>query len=157
MSAPHLLSPAQVQQMMQAAAQVGPWTMPLLEALQAGDLSIQFLARNQPAPIEGMEQVAGPLLAYVGDDDERSCGPDGWQCALDVARWARAGLIHAAAGRPEHYAAAAAGTIAERRFVLVETSSRHALTWGALLAGKPVLHILPRGGAHPIATRETRH
>jgi hypothetical protein len=157
MSAPHTIGQAEIGRMIEIAAQLGPWTMPVLDALRAGQITLALLRRDQRAPLDTMRRSALPVLAWIGDDDELSCGPDGWRPALPAAHWARAAMIHAAGGEAHHYAHLAAGTILTGRMLLVETSSRHAAAWQTLLAGKSVLTILPCGGSHPIASAETRH
>ena len=158
MTACHTLSHAQIQRMAETAAQIGPWSMPVVEALRDGQIAVQFLLRDQRAPLGAMRRTSLPLLAWIGDDDgDASCGPDGWRCALQVTRWARGGVVHASGGEAAHYRTVVKGTLHERRFVLVETSSRHAAAWMALMAGKPTLAIVPVGGAHPVDMGETRH
>ena len=156
MTAFQTLSHAQLQRMAETAAHLGPWSMPVVEALRDGQIAVQFLLRDQRAPLGAMRRTSLPLLAWIGDDDA-SCGPDGWRCALRVTRWARGGVVHASGGEAEHYRTVVKGTLCERRFVLVETSSRHAAAWMALMAGKPTLAIVPRGGQHPVDMEETRH
>jgi len=157
MSAPHLLGQAEIARMVEIAAQIGPWAMPVLDALRAGQITLAFLRRDQRAPLDTMRRCALPVLCWLGDDDELSCGPAGWCPALPAAHWARAAMIHAAAGEAQHYAMLVAATILTGRVLLVETASRHAAAWRALMPGKPTMSILPRGGLHPIDTREIRH
>jgi hypothetical protein len=157
MSHAQTLNSAQMQRMAEIAAQLGPWSMPVVEALRTGLIAVQWLTRNQRAPLDVMRRIDRPLLVWIGDDDDESCGPDGWRCAHQVTRWAKGGIVHAAGGEARHYAIAVQGTLVERRFLLVETSSRYALAWAKLMQGKPVLGILPRSGPHPVASTETRH
>ena len=157
MSHATILSSAQIQRMAEVAAQLGPWSMPVVEALRSGLIAVQWLTRSQRAPLDAMRRIDRPLLVWVGDDDESSSGPDGWRCAHQLTRWARGAVVHAAGGEANHYRVAVDGTLIERRFLLVETSSRHAEAWLALLAGKPALVILPRSGPHPVDRKEMRH
>ncbi len=151
------LSSAEIGRLVDVTAQLGPWAMPVVEALRSGIIAVQFLVRDQRAPLDVMRRLDRPLLVWIGDDDDLSCGPDGWRCALQVTRWAKGGIVYAAGGEAHHYAIAVQGTLVERRFVLIETSSQHALAWADLMQGKPTLGILPRSGPHPVASKETRH
>jgi hypothetical protein len=121
-----MLGRAEIDRMIHTAAQLGPWAMPVVAALRAGAISIAFLRRDQRAPLQSMRRCNLPVLAWIGDDDEMSCGPDGWRPALHTAHWARAAMIHAAAGEAQHYCMLVAATIMTRRVLLVETSSQHA-------------------------------
>ena len=157
MSGPYNPTPAEMGRMLEYAARVGPWSLPVLNAMREGLISLTLLQRDARAPLGDMRLAPLPMLAWIGDDDEQSCGPDGWRCALAAAQWARSALIHASGGEAQHYLAAVAGTLATGRLLLIETSSLHAPAWVRLLPGKPTLVVLPRGGVHPIASRETRH
>ena len=157
MSGVYTLTSAQLQKMVEAAAQLGPWSLPVVEALRDGLIAVQFLNRTDRAPLDVMRRSSLPMLVWIGDDDDLSCGPDGWRCALQVTRWARGAVVHGAGGEADHYRTVVNGTLHEQRFVLIETASRHAVSWLALLVGKPVLTVLPRSGPHPVNRRETRH
>ncbi len=151
-------TPAQVARLIDVTAQLGPWAMPVATALRDGLLDLVMPRRADRAPLPAMRRSSRPVLVWIGDDNELTSGPEGWRCALAVTRWAKGAVIHAAAGEAEHYRIVVRGTLIERRFVLIETASQHALAWSRLLSDKPVLHILPRGGSHPIPGQlDTRH
>ena len=157
MSGPHVATRAEINRLIQVTAQLGPWAMPVVEAIRDGHIAVTFLCRGDRAPLADMRRTPKPMLLWIGDDDEQSTGPDGWRAALPATRWARAALIHAAGGETAHYAAAVAGAILTGRLLLVETSITHAPAWAKLLPGKSALCIMPKTGQHPIDMRETRH
>ncbi len=153
-----VLSSAEVGRLVDVTAALGPWAMPLVEALRSGIIAVQFLHRTERAPLGDMRRSELPLLAWIGDDDELSCGPDGWRPALAAIRWARGAMLHAAGGEAVHYANAVMGALATGRLLLVETSTAHVHAWAAALAGTPTLVIVPREGkSHPVMSAETRH
>ena len=153
-----VLSPGEVGRLVDVTAQLGPWAMPVVEALKSGIIAIQFLHRADRAPLGDMRRSALPLLSWIGDDDDTPTGPDGWRSALPAIRWARSAILHAAGGESAHYASAVMGALATGRLLLVETSTAHVQAWAAALAGTPTLVVVPRDGKpHPVHRRETRH
>ena len=153
-----ILTSAEIGRLIDVTARLGVWMMPVIEALRDGIIAMQFLQRSERAPLGDMRRSPLPLLAYVGDDDDASTGPDGWRPALATIRWARGALLHAAGGEAQHYAQAVLGTLATRRLLLVETSTEHVQAWADALAGVPTLVVVPREGKpHPAHRPETRH
>lgn len=151
MTRPHILQPAQVQRLAEVAAQCGPWSMPVVEALRAGFIAVVFVTRRQRVDLASMRRSPLPLLCWIGDDDEEaSTGPDGWLSTPVVTRWAKSAIVHASGGESAHYAEAVRATLVTKRHLLVETSTAHASAWLRLLVGKPALAILPRTGPHPV-------
>ena len=151
MTRPRIIPPAQVQRLAEVAAQCGPWSMPVVEALRAGIIAVVFVTRRQRVDLASMRRSPLPLLCWIGDDDEEaSTGPDGWLSAPVVTRWAKSAIVHASGGEAQHYVEAVRATLATGRHLLVETSTTHAPAWLRLLVGKPALAILPRTGPHPL-------
>lgn len=111
-----------------------------------------LLQRGGRISLSRLKQSARPMLVLTGDDDHFSTGPAGFPDAGRLARWARGGLIHAAAGTRETYEMAVAGTVLRKRFLLVETGSAYMMEWAKLLhsAGVPCSGVLPRNGPHPV-------
>jgi hypothetical protein len=157
MTATHTITDQEMGRMLECAARVTPWVLPVLNALREGHIGVTFLFRGQRAPLADMRRSSLPMVGWIGDDDGASTGPDGWRPALAVARWARSAMVHAAGGEARHYAAAVGATIITGRLLLIETSSAHARAWAKLMEGKHTLAILPRDGVHPVAGMETRH
>ena len=153
-----ILNRAEIDRLVNVTAQLGPWAMPVIEALQAGIIGVQMLQRTERAPLGDMRRAPLPLLILIGDDDDASTGPDGWRPALAAIRWARGAILHAAGGEAAHYETAVMGTLATGRMLLIETSTQHAPAWATALGSTPTLFIIPRDGKpHPVYDRETRH
>jgi len=118
---------------------------------------INLLQPERPGtiPKRMVENARRPLIFLIGDDDYAGTGPDGWASARRMRQWGRRAIVHAAEGKPEHYALAVTGALACGRLVLVECSTAHERAWGAFLAPyMPVLDIsAPAGLPHPIAPR----
>jgi hypothetical protein len=153
-----VLSAAEIGRLVDVTAQLGPWAMPVVEALKSGIIAVQFLHRTGRAPLGDMRRSTLPLLAWIGDDDDEPTGPDAWRPALAAIDWARGAMLHAAGGEATHYANAVLGTLATGRLLLIETSTAHVEAWAAALRQTPTLIIVPRDGKpHPIYRPETRH
>jgi hypothetical protein len=91
-------------------------------------------------------------VAILADDDHCASGPHGFPAARRLVRyWARAVMLHSAAGEPEHYRLALAGALHCRRLLLIETDTAHRDVWLALLLRRksplPLLAVV--AGAHP--------
>ena len=153
-----VLSSAEIGRLVHVTAHLGAWAMPVVEALKSGIIAVQFLHRDERAPLGDMRRSPLPLLAWIGDDDETPTGPDGWRPALAAIHWARNAMLHAAGGEAVHYSSAVLGTLATGRLLLVETSTNHVQGWAAALGQTPTLVIVPREGKpHPVDRPETRH
>lgn len=133
-----------------AVAVHAPHALPVYRAARDGLIIMIQPGRGVQVPSKLLDQRSRPVLVLISDDDYESSGPKGWTCALRVGRWAKGGIIHAAAGEAEHYELALAGTLLAARFVLVETSASQQAEWQALFSPKmPILNIVPRDGVHP--------
>lgn len=139
-----------------------PHYAPLFRAVRDGVVGLLRLARGvevEAATIAAALRAPRPVIAVIPDDDHASTGPAGFPAARRLWRHANGVIIHAAAGLPEHYAAAVGVAVVERFIVLVETSSRFAPDWheavirGARPRRPPILHIVPSEGAHPAAPK----
>ncbi len=131
-------------------------TVPLVQAAMRGELRVALVPPDGRLP---KHLLAGggrlPLALILSDDADVSHGPSRFPQARAHLRWARSILLHAAGGRPEHYALAAEATVLCRRLVVVETASgAREAEWLALAEAvaprTPLLRITPPpGGAHP--------
>lgn len=132
---------------------------PIFNAVIAGRVKLACAtSRTMQFPRRAVKSSGLPALVLVGDDDDAATGPAGWRCATEAARWAKAAIVHGAGADVAFSQAAVEGAIAVGRFLLVETSSQFVRPWSALLAGKPVLAVIPRGGLHPLVPgKESLH
>ena len=151
-------SSVEIERLVSVTARLGPWAMPVVDALRADIIAVKFFRRTERAPLADMRRSKLPLLGWIGDDDDASTGPGGWRPALAAIRWARGAMLHAAGGEAAHYRNAVLGTLVTGRLLLVETSTSHVHAWADALASTPTLIIVPPGGKpHPFYGRETRH
>ena len=112
-----------------------------------------------PWPAESIARVTRPAVVLVSGDPgwgEASYGPDQWRCARPLRRWAAAGILHGAAGRPEHYRNAVARAQQVGRLAFIETTSTLARAWDEFLSPLPMTGYLPVEGVHPAAPK-VRH
>lgn len=129
---------------------------PMIRAAMAGDLRFAIVPPSGQIPLRLLEEDVAdrrPLVVILSADGNDAAGPDAFPQARRMLRWARALMIHAAGGQPEHYAAAVCASIALRRFLLVETDTAHEAEWCALAARlaphTPMLRITTRPGTPP--------
>jgi len=82
-------------------------------------------------------------------------GPAGGPQAAALLRWARVVILHGASAEPVHYGMAAAGALARRRALMVETDAAHLDAWIELTkkAARPETHVsvvaMAPGLVHP--------
>ena len=107
-------------------------------------------------PFDTIATLNRPAVFLIGDDpvDRRALGPHGWPIGAKLRTWARAVIVHGAAGEAKHYREAVRAADLVQRCVMVETDSAHAVAWGRFFNCPATLLILPCGGVHPVA--ETR-
>jgi hypothetical protein len=81
-----------------------PREWPLLEAVHAGRLAFAEAGRawRPAATLRALDRTGKPALLLLGDDDETPTGPAGWPGVATALRWARAVVLHATGGLPEH-------------------------------------------------------
>ena len=109
--------------------------LPLFEAVASRRVNLLWLGDPAGAwPTAQMDRLKMPTVVLIADDDGQSRPPGEWACARRARWWARAAIVHAAGGEPEHYRAAVAGALATGRLLLVETDSAHGEAWHAFLA-----------------------
>lgn len=136
-----------------AAASTGMPQEPIYRAAAADEVAVTWLARPELPNLAKLRQAGLPAVVVLGDDDYRTSGPSGWPAADKALSWAKAAVIHAAGGRPEHYAAAVADAQRFGRLVLIETADVAADDW--ILAAKEagIVNLgairVPPGGCHP--------
>lgn len=129
--------------------------LPLLEAVHAGQLAFAEATRGwRPvAAMRALDRTGKPALLLLGDDDESPTGPAGWPGAATALRWARAVVLHATGGLPEHYRLAVEMAAHHQRVVMVETTPEHGPAWLALARPSParpaLLIVPPPGDVHP--------
>ncbi len=128
--------------------------VPLYRAAAAGIIQLCEVPHGSAlVPKKVLEHHARPLVIVIGDDDLGSPGPTGWPQARRLFRWARAAVVHGAAGKPEHYAAAVVIAGLAGRVLFVETNTQHAPAWldmaRAALPPPAILAILTPPGAPP--------
>ncbi len=127
--------------------------LPMLRAAADGRIALALvLDATAPLPIGRLKRCGRPAVVLIGADmgADEDPPPERWECLPKLRRWARAGVIHGAAGEPEHYRAAVGAAQLHRRLALVECSSRQAQAWAEALACPRTRFILPRDGVHPI-------
>lgn len=128
---------------------------PLFQAAMRGELRFAFILPGGRFPKRLLRGDRLPLALVLADDADVSHGPSRFPDARRLARWARAVLLHATGGRPEHYEAVVAATLLRGRVLVVETASgERENEWLALLKSAapltPRLHLKPPpGGTHP--------
>lgn len=128
---------------------------PLFQAAMREELRFALILPDGRFPKHLLIGDRLPLALVLCDDADVSRGPASFPQARKLLRWTRSIMLHAAGGRPEHYAAAAEATVLRGRLVVVECASggREA-EWLALIKAvaprTPRLHITPPpGGMHP--------
>ncbi len=100
-----------------------------------------------------MKRTRRPTVVLLGDDPGAPGGmggPEAWQCAAKLSRWARAVLVHAAGGQPEHYAEATRAALCVGRVAMIESTMTHARAWAERMNCSRTLLILAREGLHPL-------
>lgn len=146
-----LNTPKAIRNLMGPAATAAPHYLPMLDAAARGVITLMVISdRCKRLPQRRLDRYRLPTILLLGDDDHADTGPVGWRCAREAAGWAAAAIVHGAAGKAADYAEAVAAAVALRRLLFVETASRHVQAWGALMPGKPVLHLVPELGSHPV-------
>jgi hypothetical protein len=138
-------------------ADIAPHSLPLIRAARQGLLGLAAMQRGVAPPRRLIEQATRPLCVLIGDDDDAATGPAAWPGARWLSYWARAAIVHAAGGKPEHYTMAVAGALAHSRLLLVETSTEFEGAWCRLLGeGRrcPLLRIVPHNGHQHPAPRD---
>ena len=132
--------------------------IPLLEAAAAGRIGLAFLSDpGAQLPCELSRPQSRPTIVLIGDDPPAmhadSLGPEKWEFMRRLRYWRpRQALIHGTGGTPVEYEAAVRSAEIVGRFLIVDTSSAHALAWRDRLNPIcPGIVLLPTHGAHPIA------
>ncbi|GIL02690.1 MAG: hypothetical protein BroJett030_25890 [Alphaproteobacteria bacterium] len=131
------------------------YRVPLLQAAHAGRLALAEATRawRPVAALRALDRARKPALLLLGDDDESPTGPAGWPGAATALRWARAVVLHATGGLPEHYRLAVEMAAHHQRVVMVETTPEHGPAWLALARPSParpaLLIVPPPGDVHP--------
>lgn len=130
---------------------------PLYRAVLSGELSLIILGQGERAPLRWLERpsAARPQVIILAGDDGRVGGPGAFPQAPRLLRWARFILLHAAAGRAEHYDLAVTMAGTARRLLLIEAGSAEVGAWSALRAriapATPGFGIAPPDGViHPV-------
>lgn len=136
-----------------------PHWLPLFRAVRAG--LIELVTPLRAAGWRFLREADAkrrPVLVLIGDDDNASTGPAGWNCACRLPWWARAAIVHGTGGEAAHYELAVAATLLHRRLVMVETNSAHIPDWTALFLNRvPLLTIQPPdAGPHPASVPPER-
>jgi hypothetical protein len=129
------------------------FSAPLAAPAEANIIDLLAIADPATAWPRWMKHARKATAVLIGDDPggpDGQGGPDAWQCLDKLSRWARAVIVHAAGGEPEHYAEAVRATLKVGRVAMIETTSTHAQAWSARMNCPRTLLILPRGGAHPV-------
>ena len=130
-----------------------PYQLPVWRAARDGLINLIQPQRGAQIPQKMLERTGRPIIILIGDDDDVSTGPAAWACALRVRRWALTGMIHAAAGEPQHYENVLMGALLTRRFLLIETSMVHHAAWKEFLNVKIATQsVISRTGVHPTVT-----
>jgi hypothetical protein len=152
MTPPIRITAAQAARTIEIVAQACPDRLPVIRALIAGRIGLVEVCRGSLSPRELGQPRPKPVLAIIGDDDHRSTGPAGFRAVKRFAHWARAAIVHAAAGEAEHYTEAVRTALTVRHALLIETDPAHVVEWRRLLGDGtriPILEILPRN-VHPV-------
>jgi len=146
-----ILPPERTEWMLAMVARHTPYTLPLWRAAVAGKLVLLVPGRGINLHSHRRLQDDGPVCVLLSDDDGMTTGPVRFHCAKTIRRWARAAIIHAAGGEPEHYSLAVMTTMLSGRLAFIETTTEHAESWTKLLQGRvPAVLIVPRDGKpHP--------
>ncbi len=159
MSAPERIGGvAELQQMLARSDLAGEaFRNPLLRAAMHGQIELCWLTRPADAtPLARLRHVTRPVVVLLSGDDGVPLGPDCWAGLPTLLRWGRAAIIHAAAGEPEHYAAAVAGALLSGRMIVAETGTQHVRAWTKRLSQARIRTLVVRpadGLPHPIAPR----
>jgi hypothetical protein len=104
--------------------------VPVLRALGAWRITLTLMFRGAGQfPLAAIRRGGRPALIRIADDDEFAAGPEAFPAAWAALRWARAHIVHAAAGIAAHYEDAVATAEAKGSCALVECSSAHAPAW----------------------------
>jgi hypothetical protein len=148
---------AQIATIIAHAEQVGAsFRLPIYRAALAGQIDIVECARGGTIPAQSLKAHRRPLLAVLGDDDATPTGPDGWPQARRLLRWwCRGVMLHGAGGEAAHYQAAVDLVRESGRLLLVETDSKHLISWQQLVAAQQpaipttIIHLRPGAPAHP--------
>lgn len=144
-------------------AAMGAPLLPVFRAAADGHIELAVIGHPKTAwPTKALAKVRKPCLVIVSGDtepEEPSVGPQFWRCARQIRLWAKSGIVHGAAGEPDHYRLAASLATTSGQAAMIETASRHVLAWSEMLNPVPVMLIVPPNGvSHPIGTRqEVRH
>ncbi len=135
------------------AAMNGP-QLPLIRAAADGLISVFFFEHPDAAwPTRTIERQTRPAVCLVGDDPHpngEAVGPNGWSCATRLRYWARACIVHGAAGRHDDYREGVAAALLTQRLVFIETDAAHLEQWAALFKTVPTQRIVSATGRHPV-------
>ncbi len=145
---------ADIERLAGLAAGADAPSLPLIRAAADRAVNLAIFADHTTPWEPRIDAFKKPTIVCISADPGwglNGGGPADWVCTAALKRWARAVIIHAAAGEPEHYRAAGAPAAMHHRVALVETSTAHAAAWGAALRCTNSLLIWPRGGVHPVA------
>lgn len=129
--------------------------VPLVQAAMRGELRVAWVYPDHRVPTNLLAAGGPPMAVVLCDDGDASHGPARFAQARKLVRWTRSILLHAAGGRPEHYAAAAEAAVLRGRLLVIECASgEREAEWLALIKAvaprTPRLHLTPPpGGAHP--------
>jgi hypothetical protein len=125
----------------------------LLRAVRQRQINLLGLGRAEEAPMKVLESSLRPTIVLIGDDDYQTTGPTGWASFRRLGYWANGALVHATGADVASYRLGIGMAIMHRRFLFVETSSKHADEWAAALRKRSIatFGLLPPGGAsHPV-------
>lgn len=128
--------------------------LPLIRAALARHILLIALHDSaQPWPAVQVALAKGhPAIILICDDPEPvkpSVGPHGWAAAASLRHWPAHAVIHGSGPAPWHYLAAIEAAQSVGRVAFIETSTRFAVAWAALLAVRGLLIVPPTGETHP--------
>jgi hypothetical protein len=109
------------------------WHVPLLQAVQRGELGLLNVLRGNRAPRVPLDPKKNqkPLAVIICDDFGPSMGPSAFPAVQRLFRWAKWIMLHGAGGEGWHYEMAAEATLRMRRCLIVETTSAGLPAWAA--------------------------
>jgi hypothetical protein len=133
----------------------GTFLLPLFGAVQTGVFSLVWASDRQTSPSalrRALDTAGEPAVVLLDGDDGQPSAPEDWRCGRAALAWARAALIHGAAGERQHYATGALAAALIGRLLLVHCGGSEAASWATVAeaARLPTLIITPRPGVvHP--------
>ncbi|MBO1081855.1 hypothetical protein [Roseomonas haemaphysalidis] len=150
----HLTETDQLAEFMVKVQQAGEgFRLPLLRAVATGRLQVVAVAGGQSVPEHHLRE-AKPTTIILSDDVPSAIGPNRWRQARKLLDWSTLVILHATAGKAEHYEMIAGATIATKRVLLVEMQHRHHAAWLRRVRGRGprvINFVPPAGDTHPRA------